>query len=285
MAERRANVSVSESGGLVAAYRTEWAADVVSADGRTVRIRPIRAHDSEKVLQLYERLSPESMYLRFFSPVPAEMARRTERLTQVDQDEHVVIVAELGDDLVAMARYDRLRRRHGRSCVRRRRRPPESRPGDASPRAPRRDRTRPGASADSSPRPCPRTRGCWPCSATRDTRSRASSSRARSKCPSRSARLTRRSPRNRRASTTPRRESIAGLLTPSSIAVIGASRRPRTIGHEVLRNLLRGGFNGPAYPVNPNARAVAGVRAYPTDHRHSGRGRPRGRDRPGGGGA
>ena len=71
MAERRADVRASESGGLISAYRTEWAADVVSADGRTVRIRPIRAHDSEKVLQLYERLSPESMYLRFFSPVPA----------------------------------------------------------------------------------------------------------------------------------------------------------------------------------------------------------------------
>ena len=46
--------------------------------------------------------------------------------------------------------------------------------------------------------------------------------------------------------------------------MIGASRRPRTIGHEVLRNLLRSGFNGPVYPVNPNARAIAGVRAYPS---------------------
>ena len=64
MANRRADVSISESGGLVPAYRTEWAADVVSADGQTVRIRPIRVQDSEKVLQLYERLSPESMYLR-----------------------------------------------------------------------------------------------------------------------------------------------------------------------------------------------------------------------------
>jgi acetate---CoA ligase (ADP-forming) len=59
-------------------------------------------------------------------------------------------------------------------------------------------------------------------------------------------------------------QSIAGLLTPSSIALIGASRRPGTIGHEILRNLLDGGFTGPVYPVNPNARAVTGVRAYPT---------------------
>ncbi len=108
MAEPKAAVSFSEAGDRVAAYPADWAADVVSADGRAVRIRPIRPEDNEKVLQLYERLSPESMYLRFFSPVPAPFALQTERLTQVDQDEHVVIVAESGDEVVAMARYDRL---------------------------------------------------------------------------------------------------------------------------------------------------------------------------------
>ena len=84
-----------------------WAADVVSADGRTVRLRPVTPDDDEKVLRLYERLSPESMYLRYFSPVPAPLARQTERLTQVDQHQHVVIVADHGDEIVAMARYDR----------------------------------------------------------------------------------------------------------------------------------------------------------------------------------
>jgi predicted CoA-binding protein len=58
--------------------------------------------------------------------------------------------------------------------------------------------------------------------------------------------------------------SVAELLAPSSIAVIGAGRRRGTIGHEIVRNLLAGGFTGPVYPVNANAHAVAGVRAYPT---------------------
>jgi hypothetical protein len=71
-----------------------------------VRIRPVRPSDDHGVLGLYERLSPESMYLRFFSPVPALRARDIERLTQVGLDQHVVIVAELGDELSAMARYD-----------------------------------------------------------------------------------------------------------------------------------------------------------------------------------
>ncbi len=80
-------------------------------------------------------------------------------------------------------------------------------------------------------------------------------------------------------------ESIAGLLTPSSIALIGASRRPGTIGHEILRNLLDGGFTGPVYPVNPNARAVIGRAGVPDDRRRPRRRRPRGRRRPGNRGA
>ena len=58
--------------------------------------------------------------------------------------------------------------------------------------------------------------------------------------------------------------SVARLLTPRSVAVIGASRNPDTVGHQVLRNLLAGGFAGPVYPVNPGAEHVASVKAYPT---------------------
>ena len=58
--------------------------------------------------------------------------------------------------------------------------------------------------------------------------------------------------------------SMARLLTPGSVAVIGASRDPATVGHQVLRNLLAGGFAGPVYPVNPGAAHVASVKAYPS---------------------
>jgi GNAT superfamily N-acetyltransferase len=80
----------------------------VLADGRTARIRAVRPDDDGRVLGLYGRLSPDSMYLRFFSPLPPERARQVEHLTQVDHEAHVVIVAEVGDELMAMARYDRL---------------------------------------------------------------------------------------------------------------------------------------------------------------------------------
>ena len=58
--------------------------------------------------------------------------------------------------------------------------------------------------------------------------------------------------------------SLAPFFTPRSVAVIGASREPRAIGRLVLERLLRDGFQGPVYPVNPSARAVAAVRAYPS---------------------
>jgi hypothetical protein len=49
--------------------------------------------------------------------------------------------------------------------------------------------------------------------------------------------------------------SIERLLSPSSIAVVGASRHPGTIGRALLANLTAGGFHGAVYPVNqPGAR-------------------------------
>jgi len=54
------------------------------------------------------------------------------------------------------------------------------------------------------------------------------------------------------------------ILKPQSIAVIGASRQPNTIGWMILDNLLRFGFHGPVYPVNPKAAAVHSIPAFPS---------------------
>jgi acetate---CoA ligase (ADP-forming) len=59
------------------------------------------------------------------------------------------------------------------------------------------------------------------------------------------------------------RRPLDPILSPRSIAVIGASRTPSTIGHQILANLLRYGFTGAVYPVNPKAVAVHSVRAVP----------------------
>jgi acetyl coenzyme A synthetase (ADP forming)-like protein len=57
---------------------------------------------------------------------------------------------------------------------------------------------------------------------------------------------------------------LDAIFRPRSIAVIGASRRPGTIGYQILDNLFRHGYTGAVYPVNPHARVVHSVRAYPT---------------------
>ena len=54
------------------------------------------------------------------------------------------------------------------------------------------------------------------------------------------------------------------ILRPRTVAVIGASRSPRTIGHQVLANLIGHGFTGSVYPVNPHAPSVHSVKAYPS---------------------
>ena len=58
----------------MAEYPTQWESDVVLADGGTVRVRPIRGDDMDALTGLYDRLSDETLYLRFFSPVPLPTA-------------------------------------------------------------------------------------------------------------------------------------------------------------------------------------------------------------------
>ena len=58
--------------------------------------------------------------------------------------------------------------------------------------------------------------------------------------------------------------NLQQLLAPGSVAVIGASDRPHSVGATVIRNLLGGGFAGPVWPVNLHHTVVAGVRAYQT---------------------
>lgn len=54
------------------------------------------------------------------------------------------------------------------------------------------------------------------------------------------------------------------ILRPQSIAVVGASRRPGTIGYQIVDNLIRHGYQGVIYPVNPKARAIHSIPAYPS---------------------
>ncbi len=56
--------------------------------------------------------------------------------------------------------------------------------------------------------------------------------------------------------------NLDALFKPTSIALIGASRKPQSVGASVARNLFQGGFGGPIMPVNPHEMAIEGALAY-----------------------
>jgi len=62
----------------------------------------------------------------------------------------------------------------------------------------------------------------------------------------------------------PNLESLRPLLSPQTVAIIGASRHPGTIGYLLLQCMVQAGFTGTVYPVNPNADSIMSIKAYPS---------------------
>ena len=56
---------------------------------------------------------------------------------------------------------------------------------------------------------------------------------------------------------------LDAIFSPQSVAVVGASTTPGKVGHDIFVNILKGGYRGVLYPVNPSAESVSSVRAYP----------------------
>ncbi len=243
-------------------YPEAWAVDVALADGGTVHLRPMRGDDGDRLVDLYDHLSAESLFQRFFSPVPAPTARDLERLTDLDYAQRYALVAELGERVVAAARYALVS--NGRAEVAFTVADDQQGRGIATVMlehlaayaqthgieqfvavvlASNTAMLDVFADAGFGVR---RTSSHGEVDVVLDLRPSRASIRAR----------------EHREQVSEAR-SVARILAPSSIAVIGASRRADTIGNGVLRNLLAGDFAGPVYPINPNASSVAGVAAHP----------------------
>src|SRR5262245_24877677 len=56
--------------------------------------------------------------------------------------------------------------------------------------------------------------------------------------------------------------SLRWFFKPGSVAVVGASREPSSIGYRILQALVLNRFQGPVYPVNPKASVVSSIHAY-----------------------
>ncbi len=59
-------------------------------------------------------------------------------------------------------------------------------------------------------------------------------------------------------------KNLNSILSPRAVAVVGATNRANSIGLAVFTNLLKGQYRGILFPVNPTAKSVAGVKAYPS---------------------
>ena len=241
-----------------------WECDVVLADGGTVHVRPLLPEDADRLVVFHEGLSDETVFMRFFSAKPTLSPEEIERFTHVDHDSRVALVAELGDRLVGVARYDRelgsdsaevafvvSDEHQGRGI------------GTAllehlAAAARERGITRFVAETLARNR---RMLGVFEAAGFAE-RTRIEGSVVHVELLI--------EPTDRARAAVEQREhqaeaaSVARVLTPRSVAVIGASRKPDTVGHQALSNLLAGGFAGPVYPVNPGAEYVASVKAYPT---------------------
>ena len=57
---------------------------------------------------------------------------------------------------------------------------------------------------------------------------------------------------------------LDSFFNPRSVAVIGASTRPQSLGHVLLKNIVEGGYEGDVYPINLRADTILGLRAYPS---------------------
>jgi len=247
-----------------AAYPTRWEADVALTDGGTVHIRPVRPSDAPLVEAFHNRQSRESIYFRYFSPMPRLSARELDRLTKVDYLDHLSLVAMLGGEIIGMAGYDRWTGRdeaevafitddahHGRGLA--------TVLLEWLVVAAREVGFR-GLTAQV----LPSNRGML--AVFHQVGFEATSSfgdgvievkLGLEPTPEAQAAV---DARAQRAEA----RSVERLISPTSVAVIGAGRERGGLGHEVFRNLLAHDFMGPVYPVNPQGGHVASVPSYPT---------------------
>ena len=238
-----------------------WDADVLLKDGRVAQLRPITPEDTDAFVAFYSRVSDESKYYRFFAPYPTLSARDVERFTHVDLDRRVAFVLTLHDDIIGVGRYDAtsddeaevaflVEDAHQGRGVGQLLLEHLAQAG--------RERGIKRFTADVLPSnnrmlQVFREMGYSVEGVVEDGVQQLSFRID----PTDSAVGVMRS-REQRAEAA----SIERIFAARSIAVVGASRRQRSIGQTIVRNLVLGDYQGSVYAVNSQAEAVSGLPAF-----------------------
>lgn len=100
--------AMSDTSDLPEDYPRELVELAFLDDGTAIEFRPILPADAERLERMFHRLSPLTLYRRFFTPITRPNKGMLDRLVHVDYTDRLAIVALVGDEIIAVARYDRL---------------------------------------------------------------------------------------------------------------------------------------------------------------------------------
>ncbi len=92
-------------------YPVDWVKTVVLQDGLQVNIRPIQTSDAEPLREGFKRLSPQSIYLRFLTPLPELSEKQARVFANVDYHSSMAFVATIeldGEIVIGVARYGKV---------------------------------------------------------------------------------------------------------------------------------------------------------------------------------
>ena len=236
-----------------------WLADVVLADGSTAAIRQLRPEDAERFADFHSRLSKESVRMRYLGARPQLSQVEIDRLVRSGDPDHLALVAERDGAILGMVQYERATGSEEAEVA--------FVVGDAH------QGLGIGTLLFEEAASAARRQGIKRLTADTLLENRRmlevfhnAGFASRSVldtgvihlvmdiAPTAEA-LDALAERDRSSVV----RSMERVLRPRSIAVIGASRAPGTIGHELVVNLVRGGFQGPVYPVNPKAAYIASL--------------------------
>jgi acetyl coenzyme A synthetase (ADP forming)-like protein len=251
-----------EAAMTTAAYPAQFEADVVLRTGRTLRIRPIRPEDRAALLDFFGRLSPETLHARFFNLSSPELALASSP-TVVDYDREFGVIAEGSGGIVAVAHYFASNTEQRVAEV-------AFAIADASQgrgigtkllevlaaaaRTHEIDRFDAYVLADNG-RMLEVFKGMG-----FSVTSELDGGTVHLSFPIASTVLTegRAAERSQSAAAA----SMRAIFAPRSIAVVGASRRPGQLGHEIVKQLRTSGYRGSLHVVNPHAAEVESVRSF-----------------------
>ncbi|TLM86671.1 GNAT family N-acetyltransferase [Pseudarthrobacter sp. NamE2] len=243
-------------------YPEHWEADVVLRDGGTAHLRPIHPSDADAIQAFHMRQSQDSIYMRFFAFKARLSSKELKRFTEVDYKDRVAFVITSRGEIIGIGRYDRLDdpteaevafniadAHQGRGL------------GSILLEHLAAAAHENGISRFSA-EVLPENRKMLMVfsDAGYDVRRHFDDgvvSLGFNIDPTEKSRAVMES-REHRAEA----RSVRDLLTPSSVAVIGASRKWGTVGYQLLEHIIEGKFPGPVYAINPEALELAGMMSF-----------------------